>query len=169
MSSKEDRYAALSKEEKYASHSKYDKYSPPSREDRHSNHERSNKQRKSLSPPKSGQSQTSLSIEETNKLRAKLGLKPLEVDSGPKEGTDLIKDDLGEFHHKPAINVVEKERSQKIKEKIALMKEKRKIESSLTALRTLGESDSEDDATIWIKKSRKIEEEKKKAAERVHL
>lgn len=110
---------------------------------------------------------TSLSIEETNRIREKLGLKPLEVSSGPKEGTNIFKDDLGEFHHKPAINTAEKEKMQKIKDRISTHKERRKIETALSTIKTLGESDSDDDATDWVKKSRKIEEEKKKAAERV--
>lgn len=64
----------------------------------------------------------SLSIEETNRIRAKLGLKPLQVDDKPtavevkadndyknitektaaEAGLDVINDDLGEFVHKPA-------------------------------------------------------------------
>lgn len=96
-------------------------------------------------------------------------MKPLEVDSGPKEGSDMLKDDLGEFYHKPAANLIEKERTQKLKEKLATIKERRKIEASLAAVKTIGESDSEDDAGAWVKKSRIIEEEKKKAAERVFL
>ena len=64
----------------------------------------------------------SLSIEETNRIRAKLGLKPLQVDEKPtaveikadndyknetekaaaEAGLDVINDDLGEFVHKPA-------------------------------------------------------------------
>lgn len=64
----------------------------------------------------------SLSIEETNRIRAKLGLKPLQVDEKPtsvevkadndyknstekaaaEAGLDIINDDLGEFVHKPA-------------------------------------------------------------------
>lgn len=64
----------------------------------------------------------SLSIEETNRIRAKLGLKPLQVDDKPTSvevradndyknstektaaefGLDVINDDLGEFVHKPA-------------------------------------------------------------------
>ncbi|XP_058792754.1 U4/U6.U5 tri-snRNP-associated protein 1 isoform X2 [Phymastichus coffea] len=149
--------------------------SPPSPEvlgrDRHSHHkdERVSKHKKSPSPVNSGQSVTSLSIEETNKLRAKLGLKPLEVETGPKEGSDLYKDDLGEFHHKPAVNISEKAKTEKLKEKLKMMKQKREIESSLAAIRTLGDSDSEEDASEWVRKNRKIEEEKKKAAERAKL
>lgn len=114
-----------------------------------------------------------MSIEETNKLRAKLGLKPLQVDSecqdkdGKKE-EGKYKDDYGEFYHKPAQNVAEKQRSDKIKERLADHKQKRQIESSLAKVKTLGESDSDDDAKAWVEKSRKLAEEKKKAEERVN-
>lgn len=93
----------------------------------------------------------------------------MEVDTGYKKDTNTFKDDLGEFHHKPAINTAEKERTQKIKDKLDMIKQKRIIESSLAAVKTLGDSDSDDDTSEWVKKSRKIENEKKKAAERVNI
>lgn len=108
-----------------------------------------------------------MSIEETNKLRAKLGLKPLEVDNTPKDDSTKIKDDLGEFHHKPAPNNSDKIRAQKLREKLGTQKEKRQIEANLSKLKTLGECDSDDDTQVWISKSRKLEEEKKKAQQRV--
>lgn len=39
-----------------------------------------------------------------------------------------IKDDLGEFYHKPAANISQQKKSEKIREKLELRKEKRKIE-----------------------------------------
>lgn len=107
----------------------------------------------------------SLSIEETNKLRAKLGLKPLEVNSGkaeassskPKvnaEGNELRKDDLGEFYHKPANNIAEKLQADKLREKFRQNKEKRALEAKLKATKTLGESDEDDDITKWVDKNR---------------
>ncbi len=62
-------------------------------------------------PPKISQeetksSDTSLSIEETNKLRVKLGLKPLAVASENSRKDDKKEAfggvDMGEFVHKPA-------------------------------------------------------------------
>lgn len=127
-----------------------------------------------------------LSIEETNKLRAKLGLKPLEV--GPSEVAqpkkdekeekekdesigDLrkVKDDWGEFYHKPAGVFNEKTEVELLREKIAAKREKRKIEEKLARIKTLGESDSDDDANAWVNKNRKIEEEKKKAQIRAKM
>lgn len=122
---------------------------------------------RSPSPAKGGASQASLSIEETNKLRAKLGLKPLEVDNAPKDDTSKIKDDLGEFYHKPAQNNNEKVRAQKLREKIGTQKEKRQIEANLAKVKSLGECDSDDDTRAWINKSRQLQEEKKKAEKRV--
>lgn len=124
-----------------------------------------------------------LSIEATNKLRAKLGLKPLEV--GPSvtapassrneeieekdEATqDLkkVKDDWGEFYHKPAGQFNEKSDVEKLREKIQSKRDKRKIEQKLASVKTLGESDSDDDPAKWVEKNRKIQEEKKKAIQR---
>lgn len=124
---------------------------------------------RSPSPIKGGASQTSLSIEETNKLRAKLGLKPLEVDNTAKDDPGKIKDDLGEFYHKPAPNNNDKIRVQKLKEKIGTQRQKRQIEANLSKVKALGEYDSDDDTQIWINKSRQLEEEKKKAEERAKM
>lgn len=62
--------------------------------------------------PVSTKSDQSLSIEETNKLRARLGLKPLQIEDIPafkEDGTEVRKEvdkeggtDMGEFVHKPA-------------------------------------------------------------------
>ncbi|PBC31912.1 U4/U6.U5 tri-snRNP-associated protein 1 isoform X1 [Apis cerana] len=119
--------------------------------------------------PSKGGTQTSLSIEETNKLRAKLGLKPLEIDNAPKDDPNKIKDDLGEFYHKPAPDVNEKLKTQKLKEKIGTQKQKRLIEANLAKVKSLGECDSDDDTKNWVDKSRRLEEEKKKAEERAKM
>lgn len=113
-----------------------------------------------------------MSIEATNRLRAKLGLKPLEVESGPKEGgpPNLIKDDLGEFLHKPAANAAEKAKQEKLRERLATTKQKREIQSSLAAVKTLGDGDDDDLNTAkWSNKFAQIQQEKRKAAERVCL
>lgn len=91
----------------------------------------------------------------------------MEVDSTSKDDPNKIKDDLGEFYHKPAPNNNEKVRAEKLREKLGTQKQKHQIEAHLAKLKTLGESDSDDDTRIWITKSRQLEEEKKKAEERV--
>lgn len=124
---------------------------------------------RSPSPAKGGGAQTSLSIEETNKLRAKLGLKPLETSTVSADDPNKIKDDLGEFYHKPAPNVNDKVKTQKIKERLHTQKERRQIESHLSKVKTLGESDSDDDAKAWVQKNRRLQLEKKKADERAKM
>lgn len=94
-----------------------------------------------------------LSISDTNKLRAKLGLKPLEVGNssssnaqtsssgdasksgdGSKrshEGHQMHKDEWGEFYHKPADNLASKIEAEKLREKFRQKKEKRLLEEKL--------------------------------------
>lgn len=126
------------------------------------------------SPEQSGGAAVeSLSIDETNKLRAKLGLKPLAVndsrdDDGRKKDGKL-KDDLGEFYHKPAGHLGAKAKQEKLKQKIAERKEKRHLEAKLTKVKTLGESDSDDDAGAWVERNRKLQEQKQAAQKRVSL
>lgn len=73
---------------------------------------------------------TSLSIEETNKLRIKLGLKPLDVNGagGATAGGETKKDD---FVHQPPENISSKMKQEKIKEKLKQMKKKREINKKL--------------------------------------
>ncbi|XP_076463478.1 U4/U6.U5 tri-snRNP-associated protein 1-like [Babylonia areolata] len=112
-----------------------------------------------------GKEQLSLSIEETNKLRAKLGLKPLEVggqgESKSKENQDV---------HVPAINLSEKLNTEKLREKMLMMKEKRKVKEKLKTVKGLGESDSEeDDVFSWVKKNRKVTKEREMADKRAKM
>ncbi|TKR89556.1 hypothetical protein L596_013639 [Steinernema carpocapsae] len=117
----------------------------------------------------------SASIEETNKMRAQLGLAPLELDDRPKikesESGDpnekVIVEDGFEFRHKPADNLTAAKQEFKIKEKLEASKAARKIQSKVLASKGLADSDSEDEsAAAWTAKMRKLEEEKKKAQER---
>lgn len=118
----------------------------------------------------SGQGAESLSVEETNKLRAKLGLKPLEINSSDvgKKNDGKKKDDLGEFYHKPAENLSEKAEREKFRAKLSEHKEKRQLQNKLNKVRALGEgSDSDDDVSNWVNKSRKLATAKKEAEKRV--
>lgn len=122
----------------------------------------------------------SLSIEETNKLRAKLGLKPLDVGGSskskePEAGSSKKvddgkkKDDWGEFYHKPAENLAQKTQQEKIKEKLTEIKEKRLLQNKLAKVKLLGESDSEDDTESWVDRNRRLELEKKEAEKRAKM
>lgn len=123
-------------------------------------------------------SEESISIEETNKLRASLGLPPLELDDKPKvkspengeeskNGEKVIVEDGMEFVHKAPESWTQKKINDKLKEKIETSKEKRRIQSKVLKHKGLADSDSDDEgAAAWVEKNRKLEEERKKAEEK---
>lgn len=133
-------------------------------------------QERYLEPEQTAQNVESLSIDETNKLRAKLGLKPLTLgpshsspeSSSKRRENDKIKDDWGEFYHKPAENLLDKAQQEKIRAKLADIKEKRQLANKLGKVRFLGESDDEEtDLGAWVERNRRIEQAKKEADRRV--
>ncbi|CAG4986771.1 unnamed protein product [Colias eurytheme] len=92
---------------------------------------------------------------------------PLEVAEKPAED-GKIKDDLGEFYHKPAPNIAAQKKSDKMREKLEERREKRKMETKLkTTLLTEGSDD--EDAAAWIKKSRQLELQKREAEKRAAM
>ena len=100
----------------------------------------------------------SLSIEETNRIRAKLGLKPL----------DLNKDAAGEastkskpFVHAPAENLRKKSKEEEMRIKLQARRENRELNKKLSKVKTLGKDD-EESAASWVLKSRKKEAEIKR-------
>ena len=101
-----------------------------------------------------------MSIEETNRVRAQLGLKPLNVGSGQtksdKQDEDE-RDDLegsaipnSEVRHKPAENLTEKSHIEKMREKLQQRRQKRLVEAKLLNVKTLGESDADDVSSVSI-------------------
>nr|CAD7412514.1 unnamed protein product [Timema cristinae] len=136
-------------------------------------------------PPPSGRSDQTLSVEETNKLRARLGLKPLDVGgTGPpvlskeqeekkkerkEKGEDLGGVDMGEFVHKPAESIAAKVRTEKVKEKLVERRERRHIEAKLSKVKPLAESDSDEDTRAWVAKNRKISAERLQAEKRAKM
>ncbi|XP_026314104.1 U4/U6.U5 tri-snRNP-associated protein 1 isoform X2 [Hyposmocoma kahamanoa] len=137
------------------------------REDNHE-HERPREREASPVASSSGAVQESLSIEETNRLRAKLGLKPLEVTEKPPEDDGKLKDDLGEFYHKPAANLAAQRRGEKLRERLDERREKRSIEHKLQTT-LLAEGSDDEDADAWVKKSREMEKQKRDAAKRAAM
>ncbi|XP_063801205.1 U4/U6.U5 tri-snRNP-associated protein 1 [Pseudophryne corroboree] len=115
--------------------------------------------------PKSAGGDSSLSIEETNKLRAKLGLKPLEVNT--------VKTECGTKEDPVAaaiINPMVLRHQQEIREKLAAAKEKRMLNQKLGKIKSLGEDELWlDDTAAWIERSRKLQAEKDKAEKRAKL
>lgn len=106
----------------------------------------------------------SMSIEETNALRAKLGLAPLETGTETRDDGQIMGADGTAFKHTPAESITDKKKSEKLKQKIEERRAKRAIDDRLKKVKGLGESDSdEDDVQKWVQKSRKLE---KRAAKR---
>lgn len=114
--------------------------------------------------PKSASGDASLSIEETNKLRAKLGLKPLEFNETKKETGTKEDPVVAE-----TINPVSIQQQKEIREKLAALKEKRILNQKLGKVKTLAEEDWLDDTAAWVEKNRKLEKEKEMAEKRAKL
>ncbi|XP_031562153.1 U4/U6.U5 tri-snRNP-associated protein 1-like [Actinia tenebrosa] len=125
-----------------------------------------------ISEPPSNQragGDVSLSIEETNKMRIKLGLKPLQVDDSSDKSEEK-KTSLLDDVHVPAINIREKEEQEKMRRKLEEIREKRKLYKKLNKVKVLGDSDSDDEsAASWVVKSRQKEKEKEMAAKRAQM
>ncbi|XP_073461284.1 U4/U6.U5 tri-snRNP-associated protein 1 [Aquarana catesbeiana] len=118
-----------------------------------------------LSGSKSAGGDSSLSIEETNKLRAKLGLKPLEVNAAKTE-SGTKEDPVAAA----VINPLALKQQQELREKLAAAKEKRMLNQKLGKIKSLGEDELWlDDTAAWIERSRKLQAEKEKAEKREKL
>ncbi|XP_061462085.1 U4/U6.U5 tri-snRNP-associated protein 1 [Rhineura floridana] len=119
----------------------------------------------SAAGPKSSAGDASLSIEETNKLRAKLGLKPLEINTIKKESGSKEDPVAAEV-----INPIVLKQREEIREKLAAAKEKRLLNQKLGKIKSLGEDDPWlDDTAAWIERSRKLQLEKEMAEKRAKL
>jgi U4/U6.U5 tri-snRNP-associated protein 1 len=125
-----------------------------------------------------------LSIEETNKLRAKLGLKPLKMDEPKKscpageepesvEGGGVQMDG---FVHKPAGNISKTKKEEELREKIRLRREKRQLESKLASKAPLlaakdddEDDDGDDSAAAWVRRQKEAEKAKRDAERRAKM
>lgn len=137
--------------------------------------------RRSPSPIPENGAGDCLSVAETNKLRAKLGLKPLEEtttgpsageSSGPKRdasGLPMHTDEWGEFVHKPADNIASKLEAEKLREKFRQKKEKRMLEEKLKRVKRLGDEEEVDDITVWLDRSRDKEKNRADADKRAKM
>uniref|UniRef100_A0A1I8ICL6 U4/U6.U5 tri-snRNP-associated protein 1 n=2 Tax=Macrostomum lignano TaxID=282301 RepID=A0A1I8ICL6_9PLAT len=112
----------------------------------------------------------SLSIEETNKLRAKLGLKPLEVNSSASDPKAKPGSSSTNFLHAPAKSLTQAKHSAKVQERTLIGWQKREMREKLTRLRGLGDDSDEEDkdlsAAAWIERSRNLEAERRLAEQR---
>ncbi|KAI9558579.1 hypothetical protein GHT06_015367 [Daphnia sinensis] len=119
-------------------------------------------------PTANSTNETSISVEETNRLRAKLGLKPLET--GEKNSTAEPSSDKKDVHV-PAENLREKRTTEELRRKLDERREKRKIEQKLAQVRTIAQTATkEDDDTVsWVEKSRRLQQQKEEAAKRAKM
>ncbi|KAJ7274378.1 SART-1 family-domain-containing protein [Mycena haematopus] len=105
----------------------------------------------------------SISLEETNKIRISLGLKPLTDDGAPADDREK----QAENNYATQREFENKQReSKKIQDRISKIKNRRELNATLKGS-TLGDADGDDDTIKWIKKSKKREKElaKKRLAE----
>ncbi|XP_042566881.1 U4/U6.U5 tri-snRNP-associated protein 1 [Cyprinus carpio] len=115
--------------------------------------------------PKSASGDASLSIEETNKLRAKLGLKPHNHKQTNKKAGTKEEPLLAE-----AINPVHIKQQAEMREKLAALKEKRLLNKKLGKVKVLGDEEPWlDDTAAWVERSRKLAKEKEMAEKRAKL
>ncbi|UYV72976.1 SART1 [Cordylochernes scorpioides] len=117
-----------------------------------------------------GQSHESLSIEETNKLRAKLGLAPLKLDSndGGGEGDGGSKEPEEVFV--PTLNLGKEAWLQKMRERVALQRQKRRDTEKLRQVKLIAEQiPDQESATDWVLRSRQLQKEKEEAGKRAKL
>jgi len=115
----------------------------------------------------------SLSVEETNKLRAKLGLKPLNITQKDEEDDKsdqpgvLIPGDRNKTRHLAPEHWGQRDQAKKLREKLEVNRSKRKLNTKLQVIKGLGESDSDDDdASKWIERQKKKTKEKEEAEKR---
>ncbi|KAL1763127.1 U4 tri-snRNP-associated 1 [Sigmodon hispidus] len=108
---------------------------------------------------------SSLSIKETNELRAKLGLKPLEVNAVKKEAGTKEEPMAADI-----INPMALLQCEELREKLAAAKEKRLLNQKLGKIKTRGEDDPWlDDTAAWIERSQQLQKEKDLAEKRAKL
>ncbi|TFK75251.1 SART-1-domain-containing protein [Pluteus cervinus] len=113
-------------------------------------------------------SEPGISLEETNKIRISLGLKPLTDDGPPVDS----KEQQAENNYAKKREQETKDREAKaLADKIAKVKNRRELNASLKGA-TLGDADADtDDPLKWIKRSKKKEKElaKKRLQEQEHM
>ncbi|XP_055949942.1 U4/U6.U5 tri-snRNP-associated protein 1-like isoform X2 [Argiope bruennichi] len=121
--------------------------------------------------PERSEPQLSLSIEETNKLRAKLGLKPLDVKSQiPGDETEDQEPSKPAEVFVKTENLSEKKKAEDLREKLRVIKEKRAIEEKLRKTKGIADSDSEDESSAaWVLKHQRLMQEKLEAEKRAKL
>ncbi|KAI0787676.1 SART-1 protein [Fomes fomentarius] len=110
----------------------------------------------------------SISLEETNKIRISLGLKPLTDDKAPATDKEKQAEDN---YAKQREREVKERQTKAIQDRIAKVRNKKELNAKLKGA-TLGDTDGDVDDTLkWIKRSKKKEKElaKKRQEELEHM
>jgi U4/U6.U5 tri-snRNP-associated protein 1 len=98
----------------------------------------------------------SISLEETNKIRISLGLKPLTDDSAPADDKEKQAEDN---YAKQRERQVKERETKQIFDRIAKVRNRRELHASLKGA-TLGDPDDDTEDTLkWIKKAKKRDKE----------
>ncbi|KAK9803749.1 hypothetical protein WJX73_000568 [Symbiochloris irregularis] len=110
--------------------------------------------------------ESSMSFDETNRLRASLGLKPLSTSNKAAE-------ESARHAEAEAKRAAERKHAEadKLAARVQAQKEKRIADEKLRSTKALGEADAEDpgDLLSWVSKSRKLEDERAKAERQAKL
>ena len=105
--------------------------------------------------------EVSMSLEETNRVREKLGLKPLRTGESDRAKS---KREAEEAAHAARADEAKAKQTAEISARIAAAKERRLMEARDRSTKQLGEADEgDDDLTAWVNKSR--DDEKRRRAE----
>ncbi|KAG6373485.1 SART-1 family-domain-containing protein [Boletus reticuloceps] len=98
----------------------------------------------------------SISLEETNKIRISLGLKPLTEDPAPADDADKQAE---ENYARQREREAKARETKKVYDKIAKVRNRRELNASLTGA-TLGDPDGDSEDTLkWVKRAKKREKE----------
>uniref|UniRef100_A0A8C1ASN1 U4/U6.U5 tri-snRNP-associated protein 1 n=2 Tax=Cyprinus carpio TaxID=7962 RepID=A0A8C1ASN1_CYPCA len=129
--------------------------------------DRSAKAERSNAEPRVKKEKLDPAVEDNSghKLRAKLGLKPLDLNESKKEAGTKEEPLLAE-----TINPVHIRQQAEMREKLAALKEKRLLNKKLGKVKALGDEEPWlDDTAAWVERSRKLAKEKEMAEKRAKL
>ena len=109
--------------------------------------------------------EVSMSLEETNRVREKLGMKPLRQGESDR---DKARREVEETERAARAADAKEAETAALAAKIAAAKEKRTMEQRNRSTKQLGEAAAadDDDMMAWVNKSRKIEEKRRKEERR---
>lgn len=125
----------------------------------------STKMKEEKQPHTHRQGDSSLSVEDSNALRAKLGLKPLDTTTESSDSKPTKKEDV----HVPPVNMNTVKKQKELMDKLKAVKEKRRINTMLGKVKTLADEDDDDDVEKWVKKMKANDKERKLADKRAKM